>query len=560
MGGEHHHHKSHHHRPSGNQDFGVIDSHGTIGSQSSYQRDQEWHGQNRDHAHQQSTIFQAARSREWMGNAYTFNASPLSWFQRYNAFRVNSTGIYRQYYRDENYASSGSIPPLDHDDALYSDQSHQHRKMISGKGCCTTTPETSTASLCIGSCCKTRRRVESTQSIQSSGGETGFQERAGGLCSKGNQFCLVLLLTAILVVNLVHVSRGNHSWTLNPGESFEITPAYLIDTISIKSEGTKRGAQVYAIPSQQGCPPLTGPLVTIASQEDTIFLAKDSYQFQYFYLNEGSSIHADIVALSGSANVFLLRGDHALRQLENSLFFPPTANNRHCVMQQFVSSSSPAISSTKLSYQIQNTDTYILIYENPTIGATRLLASLSLDMTTYDLSDRYNHYEFSPTCNNTATKTCFLSIPFLAPFFRNKGECFIVQTPAKVVDPDELDVDDDGTVTIHITQHRRHGWIVLLSFLPLLTFSMWPYCGHADDDHSGRSYRELYEAVSHFPPVAFSPHYFQGNHPSALVFDPLDDSSIEVDNDTPTMNSNPANTIGVIGLPMDTYQFSHPKE
>ena len=65
------------------------------------------------------------------------------------------------------------------------------------------------------------------------------------------------------------------------------------------------------------CPPLTGPPVTLQFGPSTRHLEEGNYQFEYFWLNEGSKIRVDVTQLHGSSNVYILMGDQLLERLVN---------------------------------------------------------------------------------------------------------------------------------------------------------------------------------------------------------------------------------------------------
>lgn len=485
----------------------------------------------RNHANQVSNLADI-RHHEWFGSPYTFNASPLSWFQRYNAFHAPSTGIYRQY-RDVNYTSSGSLSQLDHD--YYN---HEPSSLQTCWGPCCAAIFCGVC--CTSGCCSSRPDISSIEHISSAEGaalhpssqaaSTDVPHGSSGACSRGNTFCLVFLLMILLLVSLLHVSRGDQHWNLNAGESYRLKPAYLTDQVSVTCSSRDNNVHVYEIHGK--CPPLTGATERLSDRQ-AVQLEENSYAFEYFYLNKGSSIDVDVTASMGSADVYLIRGKHFVRQLEKSTF--QLGANQY-LLNRFASSSNRTVS---LQYQVDKPDTYILLFDNMNTLSTRLSVTYTLELTSYDLSQR------SPTCSNESDKKCTLKVPFVSSLW--KKHCIIVQTvPNTSGDPENV-------ITIHVTQHRRYGWIVTLTLLPLLVYSLFPYC-HTDPV---RSYQELYDAVSSFPPVAF-PHYFSDNTPSlqssahnSANFQariPVDRNIMAVD----PISSYPVDMTGAVGLPVDT--------
>jgi hypothetical protein len=405
----------------------------------------------------------------WMvSSPYVFNASPLSWFQRYYAGQSSTTGIYRQYRDNGYYSSNDSMPPT----GRHGERRHSW--------CCDMWCAALWCFLCCG-CLRGSSGDDSHLSVVRevpSGGSVELlppppPRRASGQGTPRG-FWMAMLLTILLNLSLMKLSNGNQTWVLNPGESHQVPQNMLADRVFVTS-GAELDVRVYSM--EGACPPLTGSRLSLSDQQD-IKLAEDDYQYDHFHLNQGSEIKMQVTPSSGSLNVYLLQGQNFLRQLKQSSFTPGSNQYLRNVFAY-------AGRSVKLSYQVLETDTYVLLYDNASTHSARFNVSYDLSLTTYDLSDQ------KPICENADSNNCVVKYSG----FRQK-ECVLVQAV------ESSSVGD--VVTVQIRQPRRYGWIIFLSALPILLYSLLP-CGRSQSRSSG--YEALPEADNGDMPPTISPDY-----------------------------------------------------
>jgi len=467
----HHHHRAHNIPKQNHQNE---DNH-TLNHQ---QRQQQQQHPSREHANEQSLLL-GLGNREWMGQPYTYNASPMSWFQRYyyrNHVPSSPTYLYNNR-RDQNYTSSGSIPDIELDENNMNQRCARCIDVLCGSFC---------TLLCCVCLCWRRKNQSTTANPNEGDGEALIRESSWQRTSNSTSrymassgFCLVFAVTLCLPMILLRSSTGDHTWDLNPGESHRISPAFLNKEISITTKG-EVGVRVYAIKGH--CPPLSGHPLNL-SYSQTIRLQEGEYEYDKFYLNNGSTVNVEIKNTTGSVDVYLLQGRSLLEDVQEASFNP---DSHGYLQKQFVTSSNNKV---KLKQTVETTDTYTLLYDNAHGGVSQISVSYRIDLATYDLSHE------SPKCAGGKARFCTLSLP-LVPLFGN--QCFLVQA--------ESSPSLDDIVTVHITQHRRYGMLIFLSLLPILVYSVCPCCYR--DQERTLSYEQLPLSSPPGPlPLALSPNY-----------------------------------------------------
>jgi hypothetical protein len=305
-----------------------------------------------------------------------------------------------------------------------------------------------------------------------------------------------MLLTILLNLSLMKLSDGNQTWVLNPGESHQVPQNMLANRVFVTS-GAELDVRVYSM--EGACPPLTGARLSFSDQLH-IKLAEDDYQYDYFHLNQGSKINMEVTPSAGSLNIYLMQGQHFLRQLKRSSFTP--GSNQY-LRSIFAYADRPI----KLRYQVLETDTYVLFYDNASTHSAQFNVSYDLSLTAYDLSDH------KPICENADSNNCVIKYPG----FRQK-ECVLVQAAESS--------SGDAVVTVQIRQRRRYGWIIFLSALPILLYSILP-CGNGQSRSSGYEALPDADADSGAMPPTISPDY--RNEPYHRAYsDPVVESVIAI--------------------------------
>lgn len=212
------------------------------------------------------------------------------------------------------------------------------------------------------------------------------------------------------------------------------------------------GFQVYKF---RKCPPLTGPKVTL--EDTTSFrLAKDGYQYDYFYLNAGSVVQLDIVQSSGSTNVFLLRGQAMLDRIVGDADDDEEGGfGRNALLKKFVTAGEDP-GKLDMSYNVSDSDIYILVYDNASTAAGDLSVHYKLDITTHNVNGK------DPVCS------------------RDSGPCVIARSKRKtciiVQSAGDGDHTADDTVTIDIQGNRRWRLVITLSLTPVLLQILIVFC------------------------------------------------------------------------------------
>jgi hypothetical protein len=255
--------------------------------------------------------------------------------------------------------------------------------------------------------------------------------------------CWGLVLSILVCIVLLALSGINATWTLNAGESRRIEIPILNRKILLSSSyissTIRLDALVYDLKT---CPPLTGPPVSLNATRD-ITLGLGEYQYDYFFLNTGSTIDLTVEQSQGNSIIYILEGANALRRLET-----PSTDDDPFGKDIVVQGQVAAGDNVTLSYKVKQSDIYALVYDNAltTTSDANLTAHYKVEMTTYELKND------EPICNSLRMK-CELDHP-------DRGSCLLVQAYREHSDHSQV-------VTVKV--HGKRSW------LQILIYSVLPY-------------------------------------------------------------------------------------
>lgn len=239
-------------------------------------------------------------------------------------------------------------------------------------------------------------------------------------------------------------SSQDERWILNAGESRRIEPPSLTKAVNMKVEWDSHqdGVDV-SVYTLRKCPALTGP-PTFVSHQNSITLNRGEYQYDYYYLNQGSTMSASFTQAGGSSEVLLLRGRDMLRSLDGSDTDWQSINQRASFKWYIYSHGR----SKTINFQAEGTDIYILLYENVSNSVGQLHMEYTMKLANYNLEDR------TPICSDAvARKGC-------PPIETRGAGCIIVDTTPG------SSSDDEGEVSLRITNSRCWSSVILWSILP----------------------------------------------------------------------------------------------
>ena len=253
-------------------------------------------------------------------------------------------------------------------------------------------------------------------------------------------FCLVFLL----FIALVTVSSVNDTFVLDAGETRRIHRRFLTRNLRISSTSLD-GLPTVVYDIKTKCPALTGPSVVLEKTMNITLHDRD-YQFDYFYLNDGSNINLDIKTLHGALNIYILKSGHVLDRLLGDSGEDESAFFRIAVQRKFTFEGQEA----SISYRTRDHsgDYYILLYDNAS-GETNFTMHYKVAHSSYDLE---NH---KPICEDTEVD-CFI------PQGNIGSRCILVEAGA-----DKM-TEKDQSVTIYLEADRAWLQIAVICVLPLL--------------------------------------------------------------------------------------------
>lgn len=206
---------------------------------------------------------------------------------------------------------------------------------------------------------------------------------------------------AVLWIVASSYSPGNHQFTLNVGETWQVVPPpNLWSRTSLRIHSTSAatadpGLEVYQFmpvldyssqkQGQVSCPPLQGgPVLTLHEPMKHVIMDMEGYQYDYFHLNQGSvlSVDARLQSLtSGTINLYLLQGYHALASLEEHDSVQDFRGES--ILKRFLGQGG----STVMEYTVPSSDYYIVVYDNAAAGVTKLDVAITVQMATHSLPD-----------------------------------------------------------------------------------------------------------------------------------------------------------------------------
>jgi hypothetical protein len=225
--------------------------------------------------------------------------------------------------------------------------------------------------------------------------------------SPGTDHCNVLRVLPWLIVTAIYwailwilassYSPGNHQFTLNVGETWQLVPPSNLwsrTSLRIHSSTVNPGLEVYQFmpvldyssqPGQVTCPPLQGGAVlNLHEPVARIKMEMDEYQYDYFHLNQGSvlSVDARLTSVtSGATNLYLLQGYHALASLEEHDSIQDFRGES--ILKRFLGQGG----STVMEYTVPMSDYYIVVYDNAAAGVTKLDVAITVQLATHYLPD-----------------------------------------------------------------------------------------------------------------------------------------------------------------------------
>ena len=260
-----------------------------------------------------------------------------------------------------------------------------------------------------------------------------------------NYRCIGLVVSILVTTVLLALSGIRTTWILNVGESRRIETPILSRQITVSARSSvNKNVVVYDLAE---CPPLTGPPVTL--QDDlSMSLQVDEYQYDYFFLNAGSSVNLTVHQSQGSSELYILEGANALRRLQT----PSAADSDPFGKDAVVTGFASAESDVSLSYKVGRSDVYTIVYDNPSSSETSVLqAHYTAILTTYDLQG------YAPICRDLQ-KDCHIHRPA-------RGSCLLIQAPKD--QRNKKKNPNDNLVTVKVRGQRR--------WLPILIYAIIPY-------------------------------------------------------------------------------------
>jgi len=368
-----------------------------------------------------------------------------------------------------------------------------------------------------------------------------------GLCYK----LVCVLLSAATFAALYRVSSCGNSqqWNMTPGESRHVnTAGFLTDTVQVMTTmpnvsplppwssssvlgeiignnhnhsshnhtnhhndttTTTRGIAVYAMESTY-CPLLTGPPVKIDAPQQEMFLLHNAFEYQYFYLNKGSTMHVTVHQTQGATNILVLRGQKVLSRMHSTDNKRARSNSRRggqsvahtyngvrgdvgmefsddqVLLERF--SWTEQGGPIDFSFTSPASDVYILLFDNAASSqAAKLQVKYQMLLTTYNLEG------LTPWCSHTSpipspTTMQLFSSPISSPLPYNTD--MEDHSTASFFACPPLQVSTAGCIIVQAVEHHLHN-------------------DSDDDNHSGGSNSSSYNSM----PLSFS-----SMDPAALQF------------------------------------------
>lgn len=238
-----------------------------------------------------------------------------------------------------------------------------------------------------------------------------------------------ILVSALVFIIVMITSNVDDNWTLNPEETRKIHVGGLNRELHVRSN-LANGFQLYAIDG--ACPALTGPKLEL-HEVNKIELAEGDYQYDYFYLNQGSYLDVSLFQEDGSSNVLLLRG---LKMSELTDDYDASRFDVQSILKRYAGMGQTA----ELQYTAPESDTYVVIYDNASNSNGKATVTYHVDLTSFDLRDK------SPVSCETTTR-CSVKVIGLR-------DCILLQA--------------NDLVTIQLSASRIWHMIALWVALPVV--------------------------------------------------------------------------------------------
>ena len=359
-------------------------------------------------------------------------------------------------------------------------------------------------------CCRparsfTRRRQRQDEMEIMNEEEEG-ESSSVGCCSK----FLLVLLSAIVFGALIHISgKENHQkWNMATGESRQVStaPFGLTDTVQVVSHtppydssndvdvnhtlSVTRGMAVYAMGNEQ-CPLLTGPPIVLDSQQQELVLFQHAWEYQFFYLNEGSTMEVKVRQLEGATNILVLRGSKVLARIQDT-----KKHNQQMKMQYSdmnLEFEAEQVMLERFSWTEQKepvdfsftspaSDVYVLLYDNAaTSEPATLQVKYHMVLTTFDLEG------LVPWCSHTSPPMQTQETSFTCPPLEaRKAGCIIVEAISHSTDSnnstnstngrhhnDEYFVLGQEVVQVTLLMTRLWTNIGIMSIVPSLLIALY---------------------------------------------------------------------------------------
>jgi hypothetical protein len=317
---------------------------------------------------------------------------------------------------------------------------------------------------------------------------------------------------------------NNQHWTMMPGESRHVeTAGFLTDSVQVVSEETplyhvhmfnphssknatiSRGTNVYATASPV-CPSLTGKPVILDTSSQKVVLMARAFQYQYFYLNEKSTIGVTVQQLQGATNIMVLRGHKVLARIQDKKLYPSLGDAHHVVSDLQLQFTMDEIiferfawtrqrAPIEFSFTAPATDVYVLIYDNAAMDEPAILnVKYHMVLTTYSLEGLVPWCSHSSPVDDDTAVTSFTCPPMEV----SRAGCIIVQAVEQQNRTDDA-FSHFGEGAVEVTAFVTRNWLYIgvLSFLPATALALILYFRNRSRHRRERRWRERYHRRRH---------------------------------------------------------------
>jgi hypothetical protein len=256
-------------------------------------------------------------------------------------------------------------------------------------------------------------------------------------------------MSVMLGVCVYTKSTIHRRWFLNVGLSRRIDTPYLLSrqmTVT-SSEVHFSKSQLFVFHMGRHCPPLSSKPITLERNRTIHFSSEKQIDsdYDYFYLNEGSVIHLELIQTHGSSSVYLLRGQNVMERLINDVEQDSQGGFEKLAIDK---RSLTAGSSELIQFTVTQADDYIVLYQNASPKRGRIFVEYRVLATTFDVDGGQSE------CDDPLGD-CTIRMPL-------KEECVIVQSMP--------DVNQNlGQVIAFQTTKSKHRILLILalSLLPI---------------------------------------------------------------------------------------------